>query len=295
MNKISLVEKWEPWREKIRDESLACLVSLHYRFVARRLLNRVRNKKILFSPQLPLSRKFVMNKICRILGYRMTENARDRHDLRVHWEAGTFRSRLDDTLAGSAAINGRCLDISKRKVDDVFKGIFGYTSMIDPTTFHGYCVKKSDLNYRHDGEIVRCPIDKPAEGFVYQRLIDNNTKGGMVLDIRLPIFRDTIPFAYLKYRPAAQRFAYRNAWVEIADVRDVLSKTEHQKVVRFCDEIGIDCGEVDVLRENTTSVLYIIDAEPISFGPPNHIRTKDYITSLITMTECFKKKIVGGG
>ncbi len=294
LNKMLLSEKWEPWRERLRDKSLSCLVSLHYRFVAERFLNRIRNKKILFSPQLPLSRKFVMNKICRILGYQMTSSNKDRHELRVHWEAGTFRSRLNDTLAGRPAVNGRCRDISKRKVDGVFKKIFGYSSMIDPATFNGYCVKKSDLNYRHDGETLRCPIDDPADGFVYQRLIDNNVGGGMVMDIRLPIFKDTIPFAYLKYRPAAQRFAYRNALVEIADVGDVISKAEQEKILRFFDEMGLDWGEIDVLRDNATSALYIIDAEPISFGPPNHIRTKDYITSLITMTECFKKKIIEG-
>jgi hypothetical protein len=56
-----------------------------------------------------------------------------------------LRKALHAAQAGSA-INGRCADTTKGRVDKVFQMIFGYSAMIDPTTYSGLAMRKS--NYK---------------------------------------------------------------------------------------------------------------------------------------------------
>jgi hypothetical protein len=58
-------------------------------------------------------------------------------------------------------VNLHCRDISKRHVEAVFSQVFGYSSLVDPTTYEGLCVCKNDSNAIADKELVRCPIKDP--------------------------------------------------------------------------------------------------------------------------------------
>src|SRR5262245_43261570 len=63
-------------------------------------------------------------------------------------------------------INGRCRDISKRRVEQVFAAVFGYPLAIDPLTHQGVCLRKNNQNFVYvngvkDVQLVTCPI--PAE------------------------------------------------------------------------------------------------------------------------------------
>ena len=82
------------------------------------------------------------------------------------------------------ALNFACHDISKSRVAAVFEATFGYPLAIDPTTYDGDAVEKSEINSMHDGRVVRCPADR-REGYVYQRLIDTSD-GGSITDLRTP-------------------------------------------------------------------------------------------------------------
>lgn len=147
-------------------------------------------------------------------------------DVVINYEDTTFR-RTDATLARLCqeypVVNSQCRDISKRHVDEVFGRVFGYSASIDPLTYHGPCVKKSNVNARHDGVILSCPLQRVEEESVYQIVINNQLDEEYVLDIRVPVFKEVIPFAYLKKRPVATRFSNTNTLVTLTEVHVVLS------------------------------------------------------------------------
>ena len=39
-------------------------------------------------------------------------------------------------------------------------------------------LEKSDINAKHDGEIINCPIESAEDGMIYQILIDNSISEG---------------------------------------------------------------------------------------------------------------------
>ena len=89
-------------------------------------------------------------------------------------------------IALSRQLDARIEDISKTHVSRVFESVFGYSLAIDPLTYEGPAVCKSELNGTHDGKIVQCPI--PAQevepGSVYQRFVDSASDGVRSEDLR---------------------------------------------------------------------------------------------------------------
>ncbi len=195
--------------------------------------------------------------------------------LYVRWLDETFVDpRINDELPAQRrgfALNNRLHDISKRHVETASIEAFGYGLMINPSTHCGKCVEKSNDNGRHDGRVIDCPVALPDREKVYQRIIDNSTDNGLVMDIRIPFLSQSIPFAYLKYRPIDARFSNDNTKVVIADTKKILSHGEIEKVRCFCDIIGLDIGELDLLRDNESGQLYVIDVNSTPYGPPNHL------------------------
>ena len=155
-------------------------------------------------------------------------------------------------------INLKCTDVSKRHVDRVFHDVFGYSSLIDPFTFEGECVEKSNLNGKHDGQLVLCPLTGTKEDRVYQKLINNRHDDEYVVDIRIPVFRKIIPFVYLKYKPVKDRFSL-SVKGSLEETGNILSTDEIEKILEFCDRIGLDYGEIDILRDETDNRIYVMD------------------------------------
>ena len=163
-------------------------------------------------------------------------------------------------------MNKHCDDVSKVKVEEVFRDIFGYGTLLDPKTHHGLCVMKSNENATHDGKIVECPVSVATRSdVIYQKMI-NNAVGNEVLDIRVPIIGEQIPFVYLKYRGLSSRFSNMNARVTISSVDSILSDHEVARVLKFAKMFGLDFGELDVLRDSDDGKIYIIDVNNILVG-----------------------------
>jgi hypothetical protein len=188
--------------------------------------------------------------------------------------------------------NLRCTDISKRRVEEVFAAEFGYSSFVDPETHEGECVMKSDMNALHDGRIIRCPAPREGAGVVYQRVLNNETEGGFVVDLRVPVFRGHVPFVYLKHRPLANRFSNTNAFVRIAGSAEIFSDNELAGILRFCEAIGLDYGELDVLRDSAGGKIYIIDVSKTPWGPPNHLTPWQEDWCLARMADFFERHIM---
>jgi hypothetical protein len=187
------------------------------------------------------------------------------------------------------AINGRCTDVSKHHVQQAFRDVFGYDLAVNPTTYHGQVVEKSDVNARHDGRVLDAPIDsgEVRPECVYQRLIDNSSPhSGLVVDHRVPVYGRQIPLVYMKYRPIGTRFSNDNAFVEVAEAEEVLSTEECTRLLHLAEVLEIDFGELDVLRDRDGR-LYVVDAAKTPGGPPNGLPEEQAKRAVGRLAETF--------
>ncbi|WP_225207532.1 ATP-grasp domain-containing protein [Novosphingobium huizhouense] len=202
----------------------------------------------------------------------------------------------DDTTVAACegAINGRCVDISKSTVGRVFAEVFGYALDIDPREHHGKIVRKSEINAVHDGEVLEGPITMPQPGSVYQRLIDNTTDDGMVLDLRTGIVGNEVPYVFLKYRPRDIRFSNDNAYVRLGQP-DLFTPEEKALILRFCRAIGLDIGELDILRDRESGKIYIVDVAKTPHSPSDNFITLGGLKAIRAGALAFRRQFLEGG
>jgi hypothetical protein len=226
----------------------------------------------------------------------MSRSPSDGYDLAIVWRlAEQEKVQLPPATANQGVVlNAGCDDISKERVDAAAASAFGYDIRVDPRSYSGPCVRKSNGNALHDGRIIVCPVSAPEPGYVYQRVVDNVIGRGIVQDIRLPVLGDLVPFAYCKYRPIAARFSNINMRVEIVPVAEACSADELRRFISFCRAIGLDYGEVDVLRDHNDGRLFIIDANPTPYGPPNHLPKGGSSRALAMLGSAFIDAFVAG-
>lgn len=231
-------------------------------------------KTILLYPQYPSSNA-VIYRILTKLSCNITNNPNKEHDLVVYWHDTTYRhhdSVIKNFSEKGPVINLKCTDISKSLVEKVFNEVFGYSSVVNPKTFTGLMVKKNEINASHDGIIVQGPLS-PDEGFIYQKVINNEYDKHFVVDIRLPVINGKMIFGYLKYKSIESRFAsfpknmLNSKEPEVLPIEDLLTEEEMRAIATFCKRIGLDYGELDVLRDNDDKKIYIIDVNNTPTGP----------------------------
>jgi hypothetical protein len=226
-------------------------------------------------PEAPHPTLTVIVKICAQLGVRL--DGRD-----ADLDAATAVLRFEDvTVSGSDPIldqvaarrqvlNYRCTDISKSVVDAAWAKVSGRPTAVDPLTHVGAMVVKSETNALHDGRIVTGPLADREPGVFYQRLIDN-TDGNEVIDLRVPIVGGTCGVVYIKRRPIDDRFSNENTSVELALPTDVFSADEIAHIDALAVAMGLDYGELDVLRDRTDGHIAVVDVNKTPYGPPNHL------------------------
>ena len=272
-----------------RYTRMRLLVYLKSQYYRKRILARFRTKTVLTFPQRP-DRKTVVYAICHLLGYRITQNINEEANVAIHWEDLTFRGSykaLGRLNTRRPVLNIACKDISKRRLDIVHKAVFGYNLAINPLSYQGLCVKKSNKNATHDGVIIQCPVEEVDEESVYQMVVNNKATADYVEDIRVPVFGDNIPFCYCKYRPVQRRFSNENAYVRLCARDAALSTTETELLLQLCRRMGLDYGELDVLRDSDSRKIYVVDVNTVPFGPPNHLESEDVYVALESLAEAF--------
>ena len=269
-----------------------------------------KRKKILFYPDFPY-RKATLYQICLFLGYDVTNNSKEKFDLVIKWQRyKTFfseepiLSRL--SKQNFDVINFHCQDVSKLLTNQLFDEAFGYSITVNPLTYTGKCVVKSNLNAQHDGRIISCPTEKIEPEVVYQKLVDNEIEEEKVLEYRVPVFSQKIPCVYIyikKNKTETQRFfGYPSLIsVEVAETKEIFDEDEIRKILSFCQKLGLDYGELDILRDKIDKRIYIVDAnntpssrllfEPLVLPLEKCILApKDRQLALQKMAEIFQKE-----
>jgi len=197
-------------------------------------------------------------KACMLAGFRVTGDPRARFDHAVYWHDVLVRApdaEVERLAAAGTVWNAGVRDISKRVVDRAVATAFGFPTLVDPTTYSGPCVEKSDDNAKRDGRIVTCPIP-PAQvrpDKVYQ------------------VYNGTVPCVFLKKRPAADRFGKIIVTAAMSPAADGLSPDELRGILAVCRALGVDYAEVDTVRDNASGRLYVLDVNPTPLGPTSHM------------------------
>lgn len=253
-------------------------------------------KMILFYPDRP-GKGSVVYKLCAMLGYAITINPSSSFSVAVKYRyATTF---TPDELKSipiadrQRVVNAGSLDISKHAVARAFAEIFGYPLEVFPLEFQGQIVEKSNRNACHDGRVLVGPLaaEDIRPGRVYQKAIDNVLlEKGLVLDYRVPILGGTIPLVYLKYRPLEARFANINSLVELKTPEAVFSMAELEKMILLAKKMGVDYGELDVLRDRDGRI-YIVDINDAPHGPAPALPEKETKAALAMLMDPFARML----
>ncbi|WP_162143738.1 ATP-grasp domain-containing protein [Hellea balneolensis] len=167
---------------------------------------------------------------------------------------------LDSSLKAKA-INLHIEDISKTHVAKTFAQVFGYDIEIDPLTYKGKAVQKSDINGTHDGIVIDCPLSPDAvkPGCAYQRLVDSTFSDRGSEDLRMAYIGGEIPVVFHKYKALDKRFGTDYAHVDIWNADQAFSEDEQRKLIEFCEAMGLDFGAVDVMRDKHDGRIYVVD------------------------------------
>ncbi len=186
--------------------------------------------------------------------------------LTLAWDTGTFFSPAAGRRLPVSTINRRCLDISKGTVDRLWAQVAGYSITVDPLATEGPIVVKPELNGTHAGRVVDGPIARRERGVVYERLVDSRTDDGRILHLRVVVLGGRIILSYAKWRDYPHWFK----GVELTLPRttdELLSAAEQHLALRFAEQIGLDYGELDVLRDRDSGLIYVVDANRTPVRP----------------------------
>jgi len=187
---------------------------------------------------------------------------------------------------GAKLVNFGCRDISKSKVAEAFEKAAGYSLAVDPRTYTGRMVEKSEKNACHDGRVIEGPMEPEADK-TYQVLVDNEIEGGLIEDLRACICGGKPAIVFRKRRSISRRFLNENVEVLLDSPENCYTADEIDVITRFAAEIGLEWGGVDVLRDNQSGRIYIVDANKTDMGPPVALKLGDKLKSTRRMARAF--------
>lgn len=210
----------------------------------------------------------------------------------IAWETGTWLTARQAAPLPANAINVACRDISKSRVADVWGQVAGYPLALDPLTTAGPLVEKPEENARHGGRILEGPLTGRRKGYSYQRLVDCRIDG-RIRQLRVVVTGPRLALAYEKWRPDPEWFSGTRISSPCAP-HDLFSAAEQALLLRFAAAMKLDYGELDVLRDEPTGLIYVVDCNRTPTRPialPDALRDDVYSTQ----AEAFRELLAPWG
>ena len=272
-----------PWSERATKDLKAWLAD------AKQALSGGASFQLVTYPDYP-SKRTTIFKIAGALNARLSNIPESSTKLVLYFHDATFKQFTDvpGLPAGVRVLNGDCTDISKFKVDRVHCEVFGYATEVDPLTHTGPAVEKSDENAKHDGRIVQLPISEARPDTIYQVVIDNTVSDSEVVDYRVPVMGGVLPLVYRKYKPHDLRFTNEVSRSTLHAVEECFSEAEVDQIAAFTTAMAADFCELDLLRDNASGKLYIIDVNTTPYGPPAGLSAEAHGKAVELMSEAFR-------
>ena len=244
------------------------------------------------APTYP-SKKTTLSKIARMNRVRLTNKMVANPEVIVYFENATYgsASSLRRKYPKARIINVNCPDISKERVHVVHLEALGYSMNLNPKTYIGVAVEKSDENAVHDGREVMCPIAFPKTDAVYQKVLDNTSEDGEYVDIRVPVVKGKIPLVYLKFKTEKYRFTNKAHRATLHKPEEIFSEEEISQIEKYALAMKVDFCELDVLRHKGNKKIYIIDVNKTPYGPPEPLNKRDQTIALKKLSDAFMQLI----
>ncbi len=192
----------------------------------------------------------------------------------IYWNWQDRTEKVKSEVVGTEleyVVNGRITSISKLQVMQKFHQAFGYSLQIDPLEYQGRIISKSVQNATHDGKIWKAPLDISTferlvnQNQVFQRYIDttHRTDPSLRVHYRVPVFNTgrkvIIPLVYLAYVKKQHHFDPKNYRTLIKNKRRIFGEDEILKIGKFVQLMRADYCELDILRDVSSSRIYIVD------------------------------------
>ena len=255
---------------------------------------RKKELKIAFYPDIPRP-WYLLSHVVKASNARFEKDYRHA-DVIFHFEDVTHSKHERPTDSSARLfLNFECQDISKSRVASVFEQVFKYPLCLNPEKHQGMAVEKSEKNGAHDGKIIQCPV-KPKPGRVYQYLIDNTQNDHpYVVDFRCSTFRGKINLVFIKKRPVQNRFENHNTHITLATPESVFSHAEIKKIQAFSRALSVDWGGFDILRDQKTGRLYIVDVNTTDMGPPLALSLRDQWKATSQLAKALKVHLKQSG
>ena len=238
--------------------------------------HRQPKKKIICYPRRPFNPLYMISKVRWGLPVKFTSSL-DEADLEVYFDDHTNSQFQEITnLNNVRTINKNCIDISKSRVDRIFKEVFGYSLIVNPLEDNHLILEKSEENAKHDGKMIQSPIHPHLidQRKVYQKVI-NNIYNDFAIDYRVVWVKDEIALTYVKYALKKDRFKSKTVYSKTVPVSKLFTKSEITLIKSFCKKFQLDFGELDILRDRQTKKIYIVDVNKTAWGPPDKIALQD--------------------
>jgi len=205
------------------------------------------------------------------LGYPCTYNTGDAYD--VVFNSSQKELHEFDLKTTKTIINGRCNNVLKNNVDSKWEAVTGRGLSVNPMEFKGWCVEKPLKQGTNSGRFVLCPR-KPKLGFGYFRWVDTRDGYMMLNDYRVIICKGEIILCLLKSRPDNEPFRFSQYNYDYVET-SYFSKKEVNHILTFSRLMGLDFGEIDVLRSNFDGEIYVVDVNNLAgYG---YFRNKKYL------------------
>ncbi|MEL6258194.1 MAG: hypothetical protein AAFQ67_03945, partial [Pseudomonadota bacterium] len=117
-----------------------------------RWLTGQKRPTIAFYPDKPRPWYFIWP-VMHVAGARLIDDI-GKADIVFQFDDTTITDNASPAVKANAVlVNFGCNDVSKSRVGDAFRRAAGYDLAVDPRTYHGPMVEKSEKNAAHDGRI----------------------------------------------------------------------------------------------------------------------------------------------
>ena len=218
----------------------------------------------------------------------------ERADLAIAWKPATVYAPDADRIAllerSMPVINARCTDIRKSTVDSVHEEALGYSLAVDPLTYRGKIVRKSEKNGAHDGCVLEGPLESAQSDYVYQRFVSYPTERGYA-EWRTYIVGCKPVAASVSYRNDDDRFVARPTYATPIALHDAFTTEEQTQIRLFCERIGLDFGVLDILRDAADGRMYISDCNNTPTGPSLlTLKWRDQLRIMRTVSAEFERE-----
>lgn len=227
--------------------------------------------------------KSTMYFMLRKVGVEISNKLIGTYDMGIYWDPQMDLNKQTPKLRQNGKkirlINLFLVDTAKDFIAKAFEKHFGYGYHIDPTKYNGYCLSKHNGNGTKSCFFLKCPINATDifKDHSYQKIIDYTDKQDpdILYELRVPIVGGIIPFVLFKTRNRGLRFTSKNRSIQIVNPLKYLTEQECHKITTYCRYIGLELGEIDILRSHEDGKIYIIDVNNTSWWPPNKLGDVD--------------------